>query len=59
MIMWEMLTGQLPWYGCNNMGIIYNVVFKHERPDLPGMFAAPPVCLRSSALSCCHEKDRV
>jgi hypothetical protein len=36
MIMCEMLTGQLPWLGCNNMAIICNVAFKHERPELPG-----------------------
>lgn len=34
-IMAEMLTGQLPWYGCPTMAIIYNVVFKQERPELP------------------------
>jgi hypothetical protein len=36
MIMCEMLSGQLPWLGCNNMAIICNVAFKHERPELPG-----------------------
>lgn len=35
-IMAEMLTGKLPWYGCPTMAIIYNVVFKKERPELPG-----------------------
>lgn len=34
----EMLTGQLPWYGCPTMAIIYSVVFKKERPELPGVF---------------------
>jgi len=35
-IMAELLTGQLPWYGVATMAIIYNVVFKKERPELPG-----------------------
>ncbi|KAL6748367.1 kinase-like domain-containing protein [Haematococcus lacustris] len=34
-IMWEMLTGQLPWYGCNNAAIIGAVAFRDERPELP------------------------
>eukprot|EP00798_Chlamydomonas_sp_ICE-L_P016793 gene16793-23071_t len=34
-IMWEMLTQQLPWHGSNNMGITCNVVFKGARPSLP------------------------
>eukprot|EP00983_Pelagomonas_calceolata_P043603 1138969-Pelagomonas_calceolata.AAC.1 len=38
----EMLTGQLPWYGCPTMAIIYNVVFKQERPELPDR--ADPGC---------------
>ncbi len=36
MIMWEMLTGELPWYGCQNMVIMRKVVINKERPDLPG-----------------------
>jgi hypothetical protein len=40
MIMWEMLCGQLPWYGMTNVQILFAVTVNQQRPDLPGAWAA-------------------
>eukprot|EP00798_Chlamydomonas_sp_ICE-L_P016741 gene16741-23013_t len=54
-IMFEMLTGEMPWYGSNNMGIIYNVVMKGLRPELPEEEERCPTDLKALIQDCWHQ----
>ncbi|KAJ9535030.1 hypothetical protein QJQ45_029700, partial [Haematococcus lacustris] len=57
-IMWEMLTGQLPWLGCNNAAIIGAVAFKGERPDLPDSPQRCPPDLAALITECWQQDPR-
>eukprot|EP00798_Chlamydomonas_sp_ICE-L_P032475 gene32475-17710_t len=57
-IMWEMLTQQMPWYGSNNMGIIYNVVYKGLRPELPEDVERCPEDLASLIKDCWQQEAK-
>jgi serine/threonine protein kinase len=57
-IMCEMLTGQPPWLGCNNMAIMASVVVRNERPDLPSNPERCPPDLASLINDCWKQDPR-
>jgi serine/threonine protein kinase len=34
-VLWEIMTGQIPWQSCTSIHIVYQVVCKAARPPLP------------------------
>jgi serine/threonine protein kinase len=42
-VLWEFMTGQIPWQSCNSMHVVYQVVCNAARPPLPRLpLPSPP-----------------